>query len=185
MLWLVCFGLAGTVAAQEDPMEVQRCVWSCLANSPGVQSHEYHQCVERFCVAPRGEADQSPLPVQSDWGSGVATDGRHQFAGTQAEQGYGLYYFCFAGQSFLTLSELPLPPGQYRMLIGTTEYIVPFDMTRGALSVNVPPVSPFMAALRTGGEWATLRSMAGEHLIRFSLRGADAHIGRAVSACFG
>jgi hypothetical protein len=48
------FGLflgAGSVAAQVDPMEEQRCVWSCLANSPGAESREYSDCVAQICTA--------------------------------------------------------------------------------------------------------------------------------------
>jgi hypothetical protein len=42
---------AGAAAAQVDLMAEQRCVWSCLANSPGAASREYSDCVARLCTA--------------------------------------------------------------------------------------------------------------------------------------
>lgn len=59
--------LAAPVAAQDESpeMEQQRCVWSCLANSPGNDSPEYNVCVKQYCedigaeVAP---ADPAPAP---------------------------------------------------------------------------------------------------------------------------
>lgn len=59
--------LAAPVAAQDESpeMEQQRCVWSCLANSPGNDSPEYNACVKQYCedigaeVAP---ADPAPAP---------------------------------------------------------------------------------------------------------------------------
>lgn len=59
---------APAVAQDESPeMEQQRCVWSCLANSPGNDSPEYNACVKQYCedigaeVAP---ADPAPAPAE-------------------------------------------------------------------------------------------------------------------------
>lgn len=52
ILWLTALLAAPPVLAQEvDPMAEQRCVWSCLANSPGAESDEYAACVARLCEA--------------------------------------------------------------------------------------------------------------------------------------
>lgn len=52
---LTLFLAALPVMGQEaDPMAQQRCVWSCLANSPGAESAEYSACVARLCEG-RGE----------------------------------------------------------------------------------------------------------------------------------
>lgn len=37
-------------AAPKSDMELQRCVWACLANSSGNIDPRYHACVERRCV---------------------------------------------------------------------------------------------------------------------------------------
>ncbi|TLP46954.1 hypothetical protein FDK21_08040 [Cohaesibacter sp. CAU 1516] len=42
-------------------MALQRCIWSCLANSPGATSPKYHACVERNC----NETQEQPAePIQ-------------------------------------------------------------------------------------------------------------------------
>lgn len=52
ILWLTPLLAAPAVMAEEvDPMAEQRCVWSCLANSPGAESDEYAACVARLCEA--------------------------------------------------------------------------------------------------------------------------------------
>lgn len=67
-LW---FLLALPLGAQEESpeMEQQRCVWSCLANSPGNVSAEYNACVKRYCEDIGGDpaADAAPdaAPQQS------------------------------------------------------------------------------------------------------------------------
>ena len=175
-------GAVRTAAAQDDPMVLQRCIWSCLANSPGASSPQYNLCVEERCV----ESQQQPASAApSDWHAGIASDGLHRFATTPAEQGYAFTYFCSPGQSYFVLDSLPNPAGQYRLIIGTIEYLVPFDRVRGALSVNIPPASPFMDGVRRGGDWLTVQTMQRGHVIRFSLRGADTAIGDAIEACFG
>lgn len=181
LILLLVVGPIRSAEAEQDPMDVQRCVWSCLANSPGASSPEYEQCVQRHCT---GFSQPAPGPVRSDWQGGVASDGVHRYATTPAEQGYALTYFCSKTQSFFTLDHLPVPPGQYRLIVGNVEFLVPFDMARGVLSVNIPPVSPFMDGLRQGGDWLTVQNMQRGHVIRFSLRGADAAIGQAIEACF-
>lgn len=35
--------------AEDDPMEVQRCIWRCLADSKGADDPAYGRCVERRC----------------------------------------------------------------------------------------------------------------------------------------
>jgi len=40
-----------STSAAEDPMAVQRCVWSCLANSKGADDPAYERCVKQNCEA--------------------------------------------------------------------------------------------------------------------------------------
>lgn len=170
-------------AAQDDPMALQRCIWSCLADSPGADSLQYDQCVISRC---NSIAEQQPAPrlpdFQTDWQIGLASNGVHHYAGTQAEQGYAFNYFCTPAESYFVL-DLPIESGQYRLLIGSVEYLVPFDRKRGALTVDIPPGSAFMQALQ-GGRWLTVQDMSRRHLIRFSLQGAGQAIGNATAQCF-
>ena len=39
-------------AQSSDPMDVQRCIWGCLANSKGNNDPAYHSCVKEFCAEP-------------------------------------------------------------------------------------------------------------------------------------
>lgn len=161
-------------------MEVQRCVWSCLYNSPGAGSTIYNQCVDRNCVTqPQPQLSAAP----SAWRSGIASDGVHYFATTQAEQGMAFTYFCTLGQSYFVLADVPVPAGQYRLLIGGTDYIVTFDMSRGVLSTSIPASNLFMRAVRVGGDDLRIRSMQGAPVLIFSLRGADEEIGKAIAGC--
>lgn len=54
--------LALPVRAQvaDDPMELQRCVWRCLTNSPDAASAACHQCVADVCAGP-GTATADPI----------------------------------------------------------------------------------------------------------------------------
>ena len=53
--------LAQSTAERQRAEEEQRCVWRCLADSPGAHSQQYQSCVQRFCVAPQA----APAPRQS------------------------------------------------------------------------------------------------------------------------
>ncbi|MEM6939212.1 MAG: hypothetical protein AAF943_03275 [Pseudomonadota bacterium] len=175
---IVLIWSAWPAMAQQDAMALQRCIWSCLSNSPGAHSYQYEQCVARHC-APQA------APIQSAWWSGIASDGVHRFAMTQAEQGIAFTYFCVPGQSYFVLADVAVPPAQYRFLIGAIDYVITLDTTRGPLSVSIPHDHRFMQAVRRGGEWLSISTMQGQPVIRFSLRGADQHIGQAVSGCLG
>lgn len=49
--------------AEDDPMEAQRCIWRCLANSRGADDPAYQACVDRRCndgpAEPRAQAPAS------------------------------------------------------------------------------------------------------------------------------
>jgi hypothetical protein len=65
-LCLAVLSAAPAAAQIEDPMmedpmmEQQRCVWSCLANSPGNDSPEYNACVKQYCE----EIGAEPAPQE-------------------------------------------------------------------------------------------------------------------------
>jgi hypothetical protein len=65
---------AGPAAAQDDPMEEQRCVWRCLADSRGASDPAYHACVRAQCSgrpsgggAARAAPPAAPLPRAQAW----------------------------------------------------------------------------------------------------------------------
>ncbi|WP_370303357.1 hypothetical protein [Pseudooceanicola sp.] len=187
--------LALPAAAQEDPMALQRCIWRCLADSSGATDPRYHQCVERLCSAypetppgqPYGGAQAAPpAPAAPAWSTGVATDGFSRYAGIVAQDGSGrsLYYMCTPhGLSYLALFGVQNAGRPFRFQIGGLEYQLSFDRSRGELTLNMPPRSPFLAALGQGG---TLRILdgGGAHVMDLSLNGAWAAIHNTVYACF-
>lgn len=77
---LLSLVMAYAVAAQEaDPMAEQRCVWACLANSPGAASAEYSACVAEFCSPEPGQgAAASAAPAAPAPETGLAQSPRPQ-----------------------------------------------------------------------------------------------------------
>lgn len=76
-LWAAAIAIlyAGPVFAQrDDGMEMQRCVWSCLARSSGNQDPAYQACVERVCTPKQ-------RPISSPQGPSI----QRQVAGTEVE----------------------------------------------------------------------------------------------------
>ena len=114
---------------------------------------------------------------------GMASNGVHRYAGTQAEQGYAFNYFCTPQESYFVLAALPIEVGQYRLIIGSVEYLVPFDRNRGALTVDIPPGSAFMQAVQRG-RMLTVQDMNRQPVIRFSLNGAGNALRTAMAGCF-
>ena len=164
------------LAQDDDPMAVQRCVWACLANSPGAASAQYDQCVRARCM------EQPAVPSATDWRAGLTSNGSHHFAGIDAEQGYEFYYFCNAAERYFALVGLPVSAGEHRLVIGNVAYQVPFDRRRGDLTVDLPATSVVGLAMRAGG-MMDVQSLNGQHVIRFSLRGATRALQRTASAC--
>ncbi len=184
--WIVLsLGLVAAMAQAQyvDPMEQQRCVWRCLADSPGNTSPQYHQCVARHCTAPQYRAPEAGAP----WTGGIAADGVTRYAGLTAGSAGapGLYYMCDRrGQSYLMLYRHEGPPGMMRFRIGGQEFTVPFDRRRGALTVDVTPGGRFLNALIYGPSlWIT--DTRGGHVMSLSLHGAAAAIQAALAACRG
>ncbi len=187
--WLAAVGvlLAQQGQAQYvDPMEQQRCVWRCLASSPGNTSPQYHACVARLCSAQSVTPYAAPATAPP-WKSGIAADGKTRFAGVDAGQagGPGLYYMCDAqGQSYLMLYQLQAPAGLMKFRIGTQEFPVPFDRSRGALTVNVVPGGSFLNALAYG-QRVWISDMRGNHVMNLALQGAAAALQGVIAACRG
>ncbi|MDU9003185.1 hypothetical protein [Sedimentitalea todarodis] len=183
---LICLAASVAQAQSGDPMEQQRCIWRCLAGSPGAHSAQYNQCVERLCVQ-RPTPQYSAPAVGSPWKSGLAADGVTQFAGVDAGQanGTGFYYMCDRqGQSYLMLYRHQGPPGLLRFRIGAQQFTVPFDRSRGELTMNVIPGGQFLNAL-IYGQSAWISDMRGSHVMSVNLQGAAAALQGAIAACRG
>ena len=57
---------AAPVAAEDDPMELQRCIWRCLAGAKGPDDPKYHKCVEAKCDMEETQSltDKMSLPAE-------------------------------------------------------------------------------------------------------------------------
>ncbi|MCV0429452.1 MAG: peptidoglycan-binding protein [Roseibium sp.] len=51
-------------AQSTSEMDLQRCIWACLANSKGNDDPAYHTCVKEYCVATE-QTSEDPIPRQS------------------------------------------------------------------------------------------------------------------------
>lgn len=185
ILWAVAasFFATGAFAQDEDPMEMQRCVWSCLANSPGADSLEYNLCVERFCAT---ETALSGLPNNGvPWGVGIASDGITRFAGLQVPdgQGEGVYFMCSPRSlPYLMLFAFDRPEGAYRLNIDGREFVLPFDRSRGQLTVSLRPDAQLLDILAQG-RWLSVTDPRGYPAASVSLAGAARAIATAQIQC--
>ncbi|MFV0513067.1 MAG: hypothetical protein ACK5MY_05470 [Jhaorihella sp.] len=171
------------MAQDEDPMAMQRCVWSCLANSPGASSLQYQQCVMRFCSADGHETD-TPEPV---WSFGLAGDGRTYSAGIafQDNSGRGLYYMCTkSGESYLVLYRMAGLAGPYRLRVDGVDHWMNFDRARVELTAPLHRTNPFISAL-TRGASVQVFDAAGRFVMQVGLGNARTAIGDAIANCQG
>ena len=163
-------------------MAMQRCVWSCLANSPGASSWQYNQCVQQRCAG----IGENPVPAQTGpWRNGVASDGFSQFAGVEAEgrSDLGLYYFCNRTRaSYLALFGLDGDGGLITLQIDQSAYALNFTRSGAALRFDLPPRSPFLDVLSRGRQ-VVLTNALGAELFRAPLGGATLALGKARTAC--
>ncbi|XDA96721.1 hypothetical protein AB1M95_11345 [Sulfitobacter sp. LCG007] len=210
-LSICCLALAAMpAAAQEDPMELQRCIWRCLAASPGNSSPEYHQCVEAQCShLDEGGREavtqpQSAAPLEApaggaatgddgnrrldDWTHALASDGQRYFAGAKAKQeGRSFYYICAPeGQSYFAIYGLAIGGAQLSLTIGETAYLVPFDWVNGEYVVPLRADSPLMQALLAEPRkrlW--IRDAAGKNLVTLTTRGSTKALKSVLKSCSG
>ncbi len=192
---------SGPVGAQSgDVGQMQRCIWSCLSNSPGAASYQYNQCVETFCSSmrtpvqtPQRAPVQAPVQIQppvraitpGGWNGGVATNGTSYFAGIYhpSGDGRGLFYICNRQrESYVALIGVDTPEGIVQFVFSDLQYQIPFDRKRGDLSADLAPVSQFMRNL-SGTGTVRIADVRGNVLMDLGLHGAGAAIRWAASAC--
>lgn len=165
-------------------MELQRCIWRCLANSPGNDSPEYNQCLARNCSGDAQTGLQPPVSGQP-WQAGTATDGATRFAGIDLPDGSGrgVYYMCTAaGDSYLMLFAQQSPAGTYQLVIDGSRYPVPFDRSRQQLTLSLQPYSPLLIQL-SQGQWLSVIDIYGTAIMQVSLAGAGQALNAARAAC--
>ncbi|MFZ5963761.1 hypothetical protein ACOXXX_12470 [Thalassococcus sp. BH17M4-6] len=180
---LVLIGLPA--AAQQDPMEVQRCVWSCLANHGPNTNPAYHQCVERVCVpmqqqqqAPAAQADARERWIAARTSAGVG------YAGVDGRRdGTGLYYFCGQGQSFLRV--VGIDGGERGMIIDVDGRQFPLSFrpnARNQPESTLAPHAPVMQALQSGNRVKVLSYELGA-IVDAPLRGSSRALAQVISGC--
>ncbi|GGE29075.1 hypothetical protein SAMN05421774_1237 [Gemmobacter megaterium] len=167
---------AGPAIAQDDPMETQRCVWRCLANSPGAASAQYQACVARLCSEPA---------ERSAWASGRTADGRGAWAGFRDPvTGYQLSWVCTPGRgpSGLVLGGPAGPAATLVIRVDGMIFTADFAGANGAFHAGFAADAPLITAL-VRGHHAELENSAGQVLMRLPLMGAGRAIGQAQAAC--
>lgn len=185
--------LPGMAGAEEDYMEVQRCVWRCLADSPGAESAQYHQCVAAKCNEPSAEpalpraaappaAPASGFPA---WTFGATADGLGRYAGQfAAETGNVIYYTCDGSgtENLLLSGEVEGPGAVLTLDVDGQAFGLWFEPSPGGYTARLEPGSPVPGLLMRARRFE-LRNGAGWSLGRFAMGGAGAAIGGARASC--
>lgn len=189
----VAFGIWGALAlagggsparAQMTPEEEQRCVWSCLANSPGAESRAYQQCVERLCLGP-----QTPQPQAAARRPGVAAptaawraspvEGWTHYAGVQLPGDRSFSFLCQrGGLAVLAVGGLGAQPNGVELQIDDQSYGLRFVADKGMLYT---PSTPHLQRALMGGSSVQVATQGGS--ARFPLAGSGAAIRAAMAAC--
>ncbi|WP_137112563.1 hypothetical protein [Rhodobacter sp. SY28-1] len=188
LMLLLCPGVA--LAQDDDAMEVQRCVWRCLADSPGAESAEYQQCVAARCNDPVATPAPQPVappvvPAGPPWGSGATQDGQGFFAGQYAaETDNFLYYTCDASgtQNLLLTGQVEGPAAVISVDIDGQVLGLWFDVSAGGYTSRLDPGSPLPGLIALARR-VELRNGAGWSLGQFGMAGAQEAISAARAAC--
>ena len=185
--------LPGIAAAEEDYMEAQRCIWRCLADSPGAESAQYHQCVAAMCnepaappTLPRAAAPPAvPSSAFPAWSFGATADGLGRYAGQYAaETGNLIYYTCDGSgtQNLLLSGEVEGPAGVLTLDADGQAFGLWFEPSAGGYTARLEPGSPVPELLMRAAR-LELRNEAGWSLGRFAMGGARQAIGSARASC--
>ncbi|PKP73310.1 MAG: hypothetical protein CVT84_14190 [Alphaproteobacteria bacterium HGW-Alphaproteobacteria-6] len=178
-------------AAQEDPeMEMQRCVWRCLADSPGAASAQYNACVQRLCVAQPAPVQPVPVqpapmqPVAPVWSGGATADGLGSYAATSDRASSStLYLICAPGRErYLMLVGSGGPSTMLDVVIDGAAHALWFTEQGGSYYATLPEGSPVIAALMRG-RMVEIVNPAGYRAGTFSLAGAAGPISAALARC--
>lgn len=177
----VMFG-AAAAQAQMSGEEQQRCVWSCLANSPGASSKQYNDCVERYCVAPRQSvAPKARTDPARGWTSHRTGNGAAHSAAIEAG-GRSLSYICQrGGPGLLAIAGMGGGTRGVAVAIDGRSFRQNFVTRGGILYTDADPGSALLAALMAGNEVRVTGSDGRR--AAFPLTGSGAAIRGAMAAC--
>ncbi|MBP7000455.1 hypothetical protein [Amaricoccus sp.] len=175
----VLAAVAPAWAQQMSPEEEQRCVWQCLANSPGADSRQYNDCVERMCVAPQAAQPRAAAPApKAAWTAG-GRPGTAQYAGVEIPGGRSLSFLCqVGGHGLLAIAGMGRSAEDVGVAIDGRGVALPFVAEKGILYTAAS--APLLRSLMAGGG-AQVRTRAGT--ASFPLAGSGAAIRQAASAC--
>lgn len=149
--------VAGSAAAQiapDDPMEMQRCVWSCLANSNGATDPAYSACVEAICNAPQGNGFEGGANGPGAWTTGTTADGLGLYAAmVDPVTANTLYYICDrSGAGYLLLTgQVEGPSATLTVQIGANPYPLWFELQGGGYYAATPRDSAVITLMARGG----------------------------------
>lgn len=187
----ICMGWAvqGFAQGYEDPMELQRCIWRCLADSPGAASQQYAQCVEALCsdgppepFAPsysnQRYGNQANAPL---WFATRTGDGQGNLAGVEDPlTGNSFFVMCDAkGRHNLALFGPEGPDAPLVLNIGAQRFEREFVGYDGGYYASVAAGSAEVMALMTASD-LIIANAAGSVLMQIVLNGAQQAI---IAAC--
>lgn len=153
MRWI--FGLAilgwlaptAAVAQTDGPeWEAQRCIWRCLAESPGAASRQYNDCVARMCSGEPARAPAPPAPTGTGrvWFAARTGDGQGNLAGI-ADQSTGTAFDLICGRDGrrnLALFGPEGPAAVLTILIDGRRFERPFVPHAGGITPRSPRMRP-------------------------------------------
>lgn len=203
LLLLSIFALSyhlASPALSQSADEVQRCVWSCLANSSGANSPEYNACVEKRCVGQsKGKQQNQPASepqTTNRWAVKPLTpdtppylDGRTAYVKSADNRLYLNYicgrdgdsHFILAGE---VLSDKGLTDGtkiSARMTIDSnTAHWFSFGEYEGTLTTEVAPGLSLFKELQKGKKLVIDLTKYSAH---FSLKGSSKALSAAIDYC--
>lgn len=181
---ILALGLLGTGAAkaQEDPMEVQRCVWSCLSNFGPADNPAYEQCVIDHCGFDR---PSEPGNAPTGWQTGRIDNGRTAYAGVDTpDGGTGVYYFCDrAGRSELMIAGVSGPAGAWALVIDGQTHAFNFALRANGVSTRIDPGDDVLLALSRGSRVALSGPGLPDNDTSMGLGGSSRAISQALSYC--
>ncbi|MGI1663300.1 hypothetical protein ACRDNQ_13750 [Palleronia sp. KMU-117] len=152
-LLLLAALVAGTSAQaqEEDPeMVLQRCVWSCLANSKGADDPAYRACVDAVCVPAAGEQSAaSAQPAPPPGAPAVLPDAIREFADENIR-------FCKEVGGTPNFSGIDMP-GAGRAADGTPPFITEVDLNADGR----PDYVTDLAGLECVNAWSLFCGSAG------------------------
>lgn len=170
--------------AQMSAEEEQRCVWSCLANSPGAESRQYQECVARICLGESAAPGQQSRPAapatpRAAWSAGAGQGGAW-YAGVEIP-GKSLSFLCRrGGPGLLAVAGLGARADGVAVQVDGRDYRLPFVSQNGMLYTAADPGSPILNALRSGSR-AQVGSRGGS--AAFPLTGSGSAISAALRGC--